>query len=375
MGNLLLARQMRVEDYARLSLAIALFIVVSQVATLGYSQVALRERLHPGRSLLLRLLVAGVVAGTLAAAIAGLTHGVALDSALLVLAIGCGTLVWVSGSALLREGRKRGAYLVQTSPDWVLLSLGLAALLFPRWATRYALEAYCLAVAVLAFAAWMAHRAAAGDAPASAVVSRRLLVSTAAIVAGSVLVIQFERLAVGFLLDAGALAMFSVLASIAVFPFRLVTTGTGFVLVPGLRRMAGDLEGRRRLVRRELQVIGAALAGTTLLLCLVAPAVARWITAERYAPTLGLVLAACLAGSAKVCHGIPRAIITACGSNREMERLSRYLWLGIALSMLGALLGMRAGLIGVLCGIAAGSIVGALPSIRIARRVLEAPAP
>src|SRR5690606_25007356 len=151
-----------------------------------------------------------------------------------------------------------------------------------------------------AFAAWMAHRAAAGDAPASAVVSRRLLVSTAAIVAGSVLVIQFERLAVGFLLDAGALAMFSVLASIAVFPFRLVTTGTGFVLVPGLRRMAGDLEGRRRLVRRELQVIGVALVGTTLLLCAVAPALATWITGGRYSPSSALVLAACFAGAAKV---------------------------------------------------------------------------
>ncbi len=373
-GNLLLARQMRVEDYARLSLAIALFIVVSQVATLGHSQVALRERLHAGRGLLLHLLIAGVLLGVLAAALEGLTQGLALDSALLVLAIACGTLIWVSGSALLREGRKDRAFLVQTAPDWVLLALGLAALVFPRWSSRHALEAYCLAVSALAVVAWWVHRAATRDTVAGAPVPLRLMASTTAIVAGSVLVIQLERLAVGFLLDAPALAMFSVLASIAVFPFRLVTAGTGFVLVPGLRRLADDLPGRQRLVRRELQVIGAVLAATTLLLCLVAPAVASWITAGRYAPTRWLVLAACLAGAAKVCHGIPRAIITACGSDRQMEGLSRYLWLGISLSLVGALAGAQAGLIGVLCGIAAGSIIGALPSMRMATRVLAAPA-
>src|SRR5690606_9490687 len=105
--------------------------------------------------------------------------------------------------------------------------------------------------------------------------------------------------------------------------------------------------------------------GTTLLLCAVAPALATWITGGRYSPSSALVLAACFAGAAKVCHGIPRAIITACGSNAELARLSRYLWLGIALSLVGAALGMGAGLIGVLYGIAAGSALGSWPSMRL----------
>src|SRR5690606_6759121 len=139
---------------------------------------------------------------------------------------------------------------------------------------------------------WMAYRALAGPAPPTLNLPWRLMISTATIVAGSVLVIQLERLAIGFLLEAQALAMFSVLASIAVFPFRLVTAGTGFVLVPGLRRIR-DRDGRRRLVRRELQVILAVLVGTSALLCVVGPWLARWITAGRYAPSAWLVLAAC----------------------------------------------------------------------------------
>lgn len=374
-GNLLLARQMPTEDYAQLALAIAIFIVASQVGTLGYSQIALRERLHPDRALLLRLLVQGAVAGAVAVMLTGLTHRVGLDGALLVLVIACGTLIWVSGAALLREAHKRAAWLVQTSPDWVLLALGLAALPLPLWVGRFALETYCVAVSLLAVAGWMAHRAAAASTPAAAPLQLpwRLLVSTAAIVAGSVLVIQIERLAIGFLLDAHALAMFSVLASIAVFPFRLVTAGTAFVLVPGLRRIA-DRAGRRRLVRRELQVILVALSGTSALLCVVGPWLAQWITAGRYTPSVWLVLAACFAGAAKVCHGIPRAIITACGTDAQIEQLSRYLWLGIGLGVLGAWAGLAAGLIGVLCGIAGGSILGALPSMQMARRVLDTPA-
>lgn len=364
---------MRTEDFAHLSLAIALFIVVSQVATLGLSQVVLRDRLRPGRGLLLRLLVPGTAAGVLAAALAGLTEGFAPDSVLLVMVIACGTLVWVSCAALLREGRKRAAFLVQTSPDWVLLGLGLAALVIPQWMSRHALESYCVLVSALGITGWVAHRAAARDAVEEPSLCWRLGLSTTAIVAGAVLVIQLERLVVGFLLDPAALAMFSVLASIAVFPFRLVTTGAGFVLVPGLRRMAGDREGRRRLVRKELQVIGVALVGTTLLLCAVAPALATWITGGRYSPSGALVLAACFAGAAKVCHGISRAIITACGSNAELARLSRYLWLGIALSLVGAALGMGAGLIGVLYGIAAGSALGSWPSMRLAARLLDRP--
>lgn len=368
-GNLLLARQMPVENYARLALAIAVFIVASHIATLGLSQLAMRRRLEPDRALLLRLLGQGVIAGIIGASLAGLAQGVDLDTVLLVGLIACGPLIWVISAAQLREGRKRHAWLTQTTPDWVLLGLGLAALLFPRWAQDWPLDTYCVIVAVHALVAWFAYRALPDATPVGPPVGWRMLLSTTAIVAGGVLVVQIERLTVGFLLDAQALAMFSVLASIAVFPFRLVTAGAGFVLVPGLQRIA-DAAGRRKLVVRELQVIVAVLVVTSAVLSVVGPPVAAWITAGRYQPSSWLVLAACLAGSAKVCHGLPRSIITACGTDRDLERLGPYVWLGITLSVVGGVLGAAAGLTGVLLGIAIGSIVGAIPAMRMAHRLI-----
>lgn len=373
-GNLLLARQMPTAQYAALSLSIAVFVVASHVSTLGYSQVALRQPVVTDRRMLVRLLAQGALGGALVALAGMLWHDQAPGPALLLmLLITCGPLIWVSGSALLRRGRKGGAYAVHTMPDWVILALGVMALWAPRWASSSALAAYCVIVSVLAVVGWMAHRAVVkDDAAGPKPIQRRLLISTTAIVAGGILMIQLERLAIGWLLDAQALAMFSVLASIAVFPFRLVTAGTNFTLVPGLQRLA-DPEGRRRLIRRELQVIGTVLVATSAVLALVGPELARWITAGRYAPTPWLVLAACLAGAAKVCQGIPRAIITACGTDAQMGRLSQFVWLGVALSVLGALAGAWAGLPGLLCGIAAGSIAGALPAMRMARRVIGTP--
>ncbi len=374
-GNLLLARQMPTQEYATLALAVAVFIVASHVATLGLSQVVLRRAIAPDTRVLVRLLGQGAIAGVIAAIVMSFSRERlgAAGSVALVLVTACGTLIWVASAGLLRQRRKGSAYLIQTIPDWILLAVGLAALFAPDWATRGALMTYCVAVAALGLLGWQAHRGMMlQQEPDRDPVSWSLVFSTTAIVAASLLVIQLERLAVGFLLDAQALAMFSVLASIAVFPFRLVTAGTSFVLVPGLQRIT-DGAGRRRLVRHELRVILGVLVGTSALLCLIGPAIAVWITAGRYAPTSWLVLAACLAGAAKVCNGIPRAIITACGSDAELARLSHLMWLGLALSIAGAIAGQWLGLIGVLYGIAAGSILGSLPAMWMARAVLDAP--
>jgi len=373
-GNLLLVRQMDKEAYASLSLCVAVFIVASQMATLGYTQVAQRQALPGGAGMLLRLLLPGLGAGVLAAALVRWHYGLSMATALwLTLLIAAGTLIWVVVNMLLRVGRRGWAFLIQTMTDWIFLAVGLWALAAPGWADSSALVTYCFIVTLLALGAWFVQSRVvprAGDEYEP--VPWSLLWSTTAIVGGGVLLSQIERLAVGFLLEAQDMAMLGVLASIAVFAFRLVTTGVGFVLTPNLRRIA-DVEGRRRLVRHELRVIAGALLLATVGICLLGPHVARWITDGQYEPGLWLLLAACLAGAAKVLHGIPRAIVVACGTNEELGRLSRFMWLGVAFAVLGAVAGTSAGLIGVLTGIAVGSMLGAIPGARLAQRVLRAP--
>jgi hypothetical protein len=70
-------------------------------------------------------------------------------------------------------------------------------------------------------------------------------------------------------------------------------------------------------------------------------------------------------------QSFPRALITACGDDRDIARLNRLGWIGLLTSIAGAFAGASLGLIGLLYGITLGSMVGTLPAILMARRKLK----
>lgn len=373
-GNLLLARAMPTDDYGRFSLGLALFIVFSHMAPFGINQLMLRREIDPSPRLLARLLAQGALMATLAGIGAHVAYGLRLIDVLLIgLAITSGQLLWVTSAGLQKQHRRLAALGSLTAPDWILLAVGAGALMAPPATATVPLVFYCLAVALVGPLAWSAFAAAhrLPMPPTGSFMTFRALAPLGFIAMGGVLVGQIERLVIPSVLDLEALAMFSVLTSVAIFPFRLVTLGAGFALTPRLVA-APDGAARRQVVKHELQLIGFALAGISILVSASAPYFARWVTAGRYEPDLVLVLAACLIGAAKVAEVLPRAIITACGTERDLVQLSGYLWAGIAASVLGALLGAWAGLSGVLVGMAAGNLAGATPAMAVAYRALLA---
>jgi hypothetical protein len=372
-GNLLLARAMPTDDYGRFSLGLALFIVFSHMAPFGINQLMLRREIDPSPRLLARLLAQGALTATLAGIGAHVAYGLRLTDVLLIgLAITSGHLLWVTTAGLQKQNRRLAALGSLTAPDWILLAVGVGALMAPPTTATVPLVFYCVAVALVGPLAWSAFAAThrVSIPPSDPIMTFRVLAPLGVIATGGVLVGQIERLVIPSVLDLEALAMFSVLTSVAIFPFRLVTLGAGFALTPRLVA-APDGAAKRQVVRHELQLIGIALTGITIVVAVLAPFVARWTTAGRYDPDLLLVLAACLVGAAKVAEVLPRAIITACGSERDLVHLSGYVWAGIAASVLGALLGAWAGLPGVLFGMAVGNLAGATPAIVVAYRALQ----
>jgi hypothetical protein len=332
----------------------------------------LRRPIDPSPRLLTRLLAQGALTATLAGFGAHVAYGLRLTDVLLIgLAITSGQLLWTTTAVLQRHNRPLAALGSLTAPDWILLAIGVGALVAPPATATVPLVFYCGAVALAGPLVWSAFAAAhrVPAPPNGPIMTFRVLAPVGIIAAGGVLVGQVERLVIPSVLDLESLAMFSVLTSVAIFPFRLVTLGAGFALTPRLIA-AGDSMARRQVLKHELTLIGLALVGITVVVCAVAPFVARWITAGRYDPPLLLVVAACLIGAAKVAEVLPRAIITACGMERDLVQLSVFVWAGIAASVLGALLGAWAGLPGVLVGMAAGSLAGAVPAMVLARRAL-----
>ncbi|MGK7869809.1 hypothetical protein [Falsiroseomonas sp. E2-1-a20] len=371
-GNLLLARSMEVAEFGRFALAIALFNIFAVVAPIGLDQVMLRHRiaLRPG---LLALLVAvaagfGAAVGIALVLLAGFGT---LEAMMVALAILGGGLIFVIGARLRAALRELEALAAATAASWLLLGIGMLGLVVPMPDALLPLALFAggnLACAGLGFAALARPGRTAPGEPVR--IPWREATSLLSIVAIGAITIQLERLLVPVALTLSDLALFSVLASVALFPFRMASAGAGFGLVPKLR-ITQDRATRLRLVRDELLSVGALLAAATLGVVVAAPFVAHVLTAGRYEIGLGLVLAACFNGGAKVLQALPRAILIGCGTERDMALLSRWGWLGMMAGVACAFVFAPWGLVGVICGIGLGSLAGSLPAAWLAASRLK----
>jgi hypothetical protein len=371
-GNILLARQMPVAEYGKVGLVVALYIIVSFAAPLGIDQLLLRRRIDPSIRLFGRLVGQAYVVAMIAGLVAGTIYDVgSVESLLLVLAIGIGSLGWVVAAGYRSHLRPLPALLAATASDWLLLGIGVAALFVPMNHAVLPLSLYCGGIALSGLAGWWffarTHRVAP-DARES--ITWGAAMPLLGVSVAGVFLVQMERILIPAVLDVHSLAMFNVLASVAIFPFRMVTSGAGFALVPQLRA-AKDALARRRLVWHELRMIVGALCCATLAVAVFAPHVAQWLTAGRYAPGVILVLLGCLDGASKVAQVIPRAVVTACGTEYDLVILNRLVWAGIAAGTIGAVAGSFAGLGGLLFGVAVGNFLGAVPSAALAWRTLS----
>src|SRR6185436_4745548 len=123
--------------------------------------------------------------------------------------------------------------------------------------------------------------------------------SLAGMDASGLLLVQLDRLLIARLLSLGELATYGVLAAIVGSLFRVLQMGVGYTLIPRLR-VAASVSERRSLIRREIRLVTALVAGGALAIWLVTPLVERWLLGGKYHLTVPLMLAALASGVAKV---------------------------------------------------------------------------
>lgn len=372
LGNLLLARTMPVGAFGQFALAIALFNVFGLLAPLGLDQAMLRHRLDPGPKLLIFLCLSGLVMGGLVGVgFIHLNNLSVFEGASLALVIVAGGVTAALVALARSQHREVASLLLVTMASWVLLLVGVVSLVVPMNSPMIPLALFSLGNLFAAAYAWWvmghAHRVPARDRVPTPWSEAFSLLGIAAI--GTVM-LQLERLMIPLTIGIDALALFSVLASVAIFPFRLLTASAGFALVPKLRA-AQSHDEKIRLIRQELLALTALLLASTFGIVLFAPTVTPWLTDGRYEIGIALAMAACFNGYGKVMQSFPRALITACGDDRDIARLNRLGWIGLATSIVGAFAGAHWGLIGLLYGVTLGSMVGTLPAILMARRKLQ----
>ncbi len=368
-GSLLLARVMPVAEFGNLSLALAIFNVFCLLSPIGMDQLLLRHPIRGGPRLLSYLLISGTVAGS-AVGVAVSYFGFLefADALMLAIAICAGGIVVTASSGLRAQNHTGSALLVITGGSWTLLALGIFALTLPISTLRTTLAVFSLGQVMMAAIGWMLLTSIRHDG-ATFPIPWREAGSLLAIAAVGTISLQFERIIIAPLLGIEDVALFSVLASVAIFPFRMATSGVNFALMPRLKVTAGTV-ARRKLIRQELAAVSIALILASVAVVLLAPMVASWLTAGRYTLSTLLVAAACLNGSSKVVQAFPRAVLTAYGTSRDLAYLSALGWIGLCISTVGGILGSIWGLAGLVGGAAVGSLMFSIFSIVAANRVI-----
>ena len=371
-GNLLLARELPPPEFGHLALAVAIYNVSIWLAPLGIDQVLLRRRLEPGRRLFLRVLDScGAVATIAVLATLAVYAPPVRSAALLGVAITGGGMAMAGASGLRRNDWTALPLAATNAASWALLVAGVLGLVaaLPSATAPLILLALSGAIAsALTWAAFIRHCRRPGEQEDLVPPGEALSLMIAA--AAGALLVQAERFVIPYVLDYQALAVFAVIASVAIFPFRLLRSGSGFALTPRLRS-APDRSARFALLAQEGKALASTLLIAAALVIALAPYVASVFTDGRYQLDRLLVVAACFNGGAKLFEGLPQSAVVACGTSGEIRQLGWMSWLTIASTLIGAVLGAGWGLTGLVFGSAAGSLIGAVPSALLARKTVD----
>jgi len=382
LGSLLLARQLPTEEYGLVSLALGIISFGGLVAPLGFDLVAARRGIRLDarwrRAAFGACLLISLGAALLAALVYHLSAAMVVSIALCILALGVAQSV--GGHFQGQQDLRLAVWVVQLI-NGALFLVGILDLAI-GFSTAAAACLVMAAIAISGAAAlyWLLRRRpGTGEAQPRAWGLRWEAMSLLSVQACGSAFMQLERLLLGPIVGLHDLAVYSVLAALVSSPFRLLQAAVQFTLIPTLR-IAGDARARRARVAREAGLVFVTVAAGSGVIWVLAPPIARWMTAGRYDLSHALIIATLISGLLKVMSGFTTAVVVSCGEERRLRILSFASWGSIVISVAGAFLTRQWGLVGVLYGISAGWLVRcfltgwlALPFLRLAQQSATGP--
>ena len=374
-ANLVLARALPTEEYAILTLVVALVNVGYPLAAAGVDGVVNRRRLEAGPRLLGRLLHSLVPVGLLFTLIGLGGYETSLSISLMILLCTmAGGAVLVAGGQFQSEQRFGISLALNQSPNLILLLSAAWVLAAGSRTAETPLAVWTVGFLAAAAAGWWLlcrERLAKPERSVDFPWSEALAI--AGLAAAGLLLIQLERLLLPYLLPLEDLATYGVLAAIAGSLFRVLQMGVGYSLLPRLRAAPGVIE-RRRLLFREARLVVAIAALGSLVIWVATPRIEAWFLGGKYHLSATLVLAAVVTGAAKVLNGFAQSAVSALADPRELALVSVLGWVAVGVAVLGAVAGARWGLPGVIYGVGIGWVMRASVGLFLAARHLRLPA-
>lgn len=374
-ATLVLARALSTEQFALLTLLVALNTLGYHLAPLGLDAVVIRGRLGVGWPLFKRVAAVAAGVGVAVSVAALLIYGLSSAMAtLLLVGTAAGGLMLVPSARFQSEQRFVISLALAQSAN-VLLLLGAGATIAAG--SRTADLSFDILTVGLGLAAalgwWLVLRERRTSSAEPTAVPWNEAFTLAGVSAAGMLFIQLERLVIPHVLTVADLALFGVLGAIAGSLFRLLQMAVGFTLLPRLRGAASVLE-RRQLIARELRfAIVIAASGAAAILVLTPP-IERWFLDGKYHLSMGLLVAALFSGIAKIAHAFARATATALATPRELAFVNGAGWLSVALAIGAAVVAAPWGLTGVIYGIGFGWLAWAVMAFGAVMHHLRLPA-
>jgi O-antigen/teichoic acid export membrane protein len=369
-GNLLLARMLPTDEFARFALMYSLVMVGISIAPIGADVILLRRHFVPDLRLHRQLFGTSVLVAAVLVAVAKLLYP--LPVALLAVIGACviaGGMRTVVVAYFRSQERFNAALALSVSTNASVL-LG-SVIGFVAGVRSSLLPVIAMSLSYVLTAALGAHAVrrvvAAPNRSSSYAWSEGW--SAVSFASAGMILGAFERLLAPRLLNLHELATFGVLATIAGSPFQMLQMGVGYTLVPGLRNAKTPTQ-RTKVFKHEAIIVVATAAAAGVVVWIITPSVLHWILNDRYKVAWPLLTAALVTGTLKVLSSLAASVVNALGSGRDLLLISGIGWIAIAFGFIGASVGVRWGLTGLVFGVGAGWLFQATATFWIAARRL-----
>ena len=353
-ANLLLARQLPVEQFALISLLVSIVTVAMVAAPLGIDGVVARNSVSMSSALLRRVLLSSTVVAVVAVVYTRLAYSISPATMALLLACICaGSIATVvAGYFQAMHAFGRSLFYLRAQ-DFALFIGSLAAVAV---AARVALVPFAVmtaACALVGVAAWRDAALRGGAGAQYGKINLREAGAYLSVQLSANLLMQLERLLAASLLGLRELATLGVVLAVVGPPFRLLQLTVGYALQPRLRA-AESSAARVRLLMNEVAQAAAIVLVACAVLWFATPFVVRVFLHGKFTVPTDVLLAALVSGALKVCAGIAKASMTALADDRELAYIGLISWIGIAVAIAAAAAGAHIGLSGIIYGVAAG---------------------
>jgi hypothetical protein len=362
------------EEYAVVTLVMALINIGSYVAPAGLDGVVNRKPLEAGPRLLARVLATATAGGIGFAAIGVALYALSPAIALMTFAaVTAGGALIVAAAQFQSEHRFAPSLALLQSTNILMLLAALATVLLGARDGDLAILVVAAGTTLAAAWGWLVlFRERHRKPHRSSDVPWREAFAFLGMQLAGLLLIQLERLMLPHLLPLEALATYGVLAAVAGSLFRVLQMGVGYSLLPRLRK-ATDIRQRRRLVAREVRLVTAVVAAGSIAIAGLVPLVERWFLAGKYHLTASLVIATIVSGVAKIVNSLAKASATAMATPAELSVANVAGGVSVAVAVAGAIVGARWGLAGVIYGVSLGWMLRAATFTVITTRHLRRP--